>query len=192
MNRFAGFMGLFGRACAASTSGAQDCNQETVRTTVLYMNNSTYVCSIRRADSALEAGRGPLPSPTYANCERSFGAPVEGLERLERVPRQAAGMRNVPGKAAVLLMADRTAAVSQDLDLRKGVLLACLLGPVSHEHELDGNQREKCITDQDQRELNHGGNSFVMWSIQCNLDTVLCSGPNTLIPIALRSAFLIG
>ena len=70
MNRFAGFMGLFGRACAASTSGTQDCNQETVRTTVLYMNNSTYVCSIRRADSALEAGRGPLPSPTYANCRR--------------------------------------------------------------------------------------------------------------------------
>lgn len=56
MNRFAGFMGLFERACAASTSGAQDSNQETVRTTVLYMNNSTYVCSIRRTDSVLEAG----------------------------------------------------------------------------------------------------------------------------------------
>jgi len=81
-------------------------------------------------------------------------------------------MRIVPGKAAVLFTADRTAAVSQDLDLRKGVLLACLLGPISHDHELDGNQREKRVTDQDQRELNHGENSFVMRSLQCNLDTV--------------------
>jgi hypothetical protein len=44
--------------------------------------------------------------------------------------------------------ANRTAAVSQDLDLRKGVLFACLLGSVSHDHQLDGDQREKRIADQ--------------------------------------------
>ena len=52
-------------------------------------------------------------------------------------------------------MASRTAAVSQDLDLRKGVLFARLFGPVSHDHDLDGNKWEKRITDEDQRELNH-------------------------------------
>lgn len=119
-------------------------------------------------------------------AEESFGAPVEELAQLERVPRQAAGMRDVPEKAAVLPMADRTAAVSQDLDLRKGVLLACLLGPVSHDHELDGNQREKRITDQDQWKLNHGRNSFVMRSLQCNPDTVVWSSPNALILIATQ------
>lgn len=81
-------------------------------------------------------------------------------------------------------MASRTAAVSQDLDLRKGVLFARLFGPVSHDHDLDGNKWEKRITDEDQRELNHGENSFVMRSLQCNLDTVLCHGPNTLITLA--------
>ena len=90
-------------------------------------------------------------------AEGSFGEPVEELERLGRVPRQAAGMRNVPGKAAVLLMAVRTAAVSQDLDLREGVLFAGLLRAVSHDHELNGNEGKKRITDEDQRELNHDG-----------------------------------
>lgn len=136
------------------------------------MNNSTYVCPIRRAGSVLDAGEVCYPHLLMRIAEGSFGEPAEVLERLGRMPWQAAGMRNVPGKAAVLLTADRTAAVSQDLDLRKGVLLACLLGPVSHDHELDGNQRKKCIADQDQRELNHDRNSFVMRSLHCKLDTV--------------------
>lgn len=45
-------------------------------------------------------------------------------------------------------MANRAAAVSQDLDLWKGVLFACPLGSVSHDHHLDGDQWEKRITDE--------------------------------------------
>ncbi len=67
-------------------------------------------------------------------AEGSFGAPVEELGRLERVPRQAAGMREVSGKAAALLMAGRAAAGLQDFDLWKGVLIALLFGTVSQDH----------------------------------------------------------
>ncbi len=98
-------------------------------------------------------------------------------------------MRNEPGNAAVPLMAGRTAAVSQNLHLRKGVLLACFRRTVSHDHELNGNEGKKGITDEDQRELNHGGNSFVMRRLHCNLDTVSWSIPNALIRIATRAFF---
>jgi len=46
------------------------------------------------------------------------------------------------------VMANRAAAVSQDLDLWKGVLFACPFGSVSHDHHLDGDQGEKRITDE--------------------------------------------
>ena len=57
-------------------------------------------------------------------------------------------------------MAGRAAAGLQDFDLRKGVLIAVLLRTVSHDHELEGNDRQQCITYEDQRELNHDGDSF--------------------------------
>lgn len=66
----------------------------------------------------------------------------------------------LPGKAAALLMVGRAAAGLQDLDLRKGVLLAVLLRTVGHDHQLEGNDRQQCITYEDQRELNHDRDSF--------------------------------
>jgi hypothetical protein len=44
-------------------------------------------------------------------------------------------------------MACRTAAASQDLDLRKGDLILRPYGPVSHDHELDGNQWKEGVAD---------------------------------------------
>lgn len=64
-----------------------------------------------------------------------------------------------------LLVASRTAADSQNLDLGKGVLITCLLWPVSHDHELNGDKWDKRITEQDQGELNHDIDSFVRWSV---------------------------
>lgn len=57
-------------------------------------------------------------------------------------------------------MAREAAAGLQDFDLWKGVLFALLLGTVSHDHELEGNDRQQCVTYEDQRKLNHDGDSF--------------------------------
>lgn len=70
----------------------------------------------------------------------------------------------MPKRTAVLLRESRTAVDSQDFDLRKGALITCLLWPVRYDHELDRNKRDTCIADQNQREFNHGRDSFVMWS----------------------------
>jgi hypothetical protein len=51
-----------------------------------------------------------------------------------------------PGKAAAPRMAREAAAVLQDFDLWEGVLIGLLVGTVSHEHELQGNDRQKSIT----------------------------------------------
>ena len=55
----------------------------------------------------------------------------------------------------------RAADLSQDFDLGEGVLL-CLLRLVRQNHELDGNEWKQRIAEQDQRELNHNMDSFVM------------------------------
>ncbi len=78
-------------------------------------------------------------------------------------------------------MACEAAAALQDFDLWKGVLLAFLLGTVSHDHQLKGNDRQKGITYEDQRKLNHDGTPFVMWSVHCKLGTVSLSFRNLLI-----------
>ena len=78
-----------------------------------------------------------------------------------------------PGKAAAPRMAREAAAGLQDFDLWKGVLFGLLLGTVSHEHELQGNDRQKSIPYEDQRKLNHDGTPFVMWSLHCKLSTVV-------------------
>ena len=57
-------------------------------------------------------------------------------------------------------MACEAAAGLQDFDLWKGVLFTLLLRTVSHDHELEGNDRQKCIPYEDQRKLNHDGDSF--------------------------------
>ena len=86
-------------------------------------------------------------------------------------------------------MACEAAAALQDFDLWKGVLLAFLLGTVSHDHQLKGNDRQKGITYENQRKLNHDGTPFVMWSVQCKLSTVsvLCS--NLLILLAVQGIY---
>ncbi len=89
-------------------------------------------------------------------------------------------------KAAAPLMACEAAASLQDLDLWKGVLIALFLRTVSHDHQLKGNDRQKRITYEDQRKLNHGGTPFVMWSLHCKLSTVSVSGFNLLIVWALQ------
>lgn len=53
----------------------------------------------------------------------------------------------VVGKAAVPFMINRTAARLHDLDLRKAVLVARLFGSVGPDHDLDGDEGKKCITD---------------------------------------------
>lgn len=78
-------------------------------------------------------------------------------------------------------MACEAAAALQDFDLWKGVLFAFLLGTVSHDHQLNGNDRQKGITYEDQRKLNHDGTPFVMWSVHCKLSTVSLSCRNLLI-----------
>ena len=82
-------------------------------------------------------------------------------------------------------MACEAAAGLQDFDLWKGVLFALLLGTVSHDHQLNGNDRQKCITYKDQRKLNHGETPFVMSSLHCKLGTVLTWCANRLIVLAL-------
>ena len=57
-------------------------------------------------------------------------------------------------------MACEAAAGLQDFDLWKGVLFALLLGTVSHDHQLEGNDRQQCITYEEQRKLNHDVDSF--------------------------------
>lgn len=63
-------------------------------------------------------------------------------------------------KAAASLTAREAAAGLQDFDLWKGVLFALLLRTVSHDHQLEGNDRQKCVTYEEQRKLNHDGDSF--------------------------------
>lgn len=91
------------------------------------------------------------------------------------------GVRTVARKAAAPLMVCEAAAGLQDLDLWKGVLIALLLRTVSHDHQLKGNDRQKRITYEDQRKLNHDGTPFVMRSLHCKLSTVSISGLNLLI-----------
>ena len=65
-------------------------------------------------------------------------------------------------------------------------MFGCLVRAVSLDHKLDGNKREKRITDEDQRELNHDVDSFVMWSPHCNLGTVHLCLYNLLILMAVE------
>ena len=89
------------------------------------------------------------------------------------------------------ILASRKAAVSAHggqsrrrltgFDLRKGVLLALLLRTVSHDHQLEGNDRQRCITYEEQRNSIMMVDSFVMWSLHCKLSTVFLSCGNLLI-----------
>lgn len=76
---------------------------------------------------------------------RSIGTLQGDANRAGRV-EQAWTSRAV-GKAAVPFMINRTAAGLHDLDLRKAVLVARLFGSVSPDHDLDGDEWQKCITD---------------------------------------------
>lgn len=100
--------------------------------------------------------------------------------------RTVVGARTVARKAAAPLMVCEAAAGLQDLDLWKGVLIALLLRTVSHDHQLKGNDRQKRITYEEQRKLNHDGTPFVMWSLQCKLSTVLLWCTNPLIVLVLQ------
>jgi hypothetical protein len=107
------------------------------------MNNFTYVCLIRRGTLSWTWECGYTLA--YVWLSEVHGCLIaEGGEVSFFVSLDHTSLRRGPvaaGKAAALLMAGRAAAGSQDLDLRKGVLLALLLGTVSHDHQLEGNDR---------------------------------------------------
>ena len=70
-------------------------------------------------------------------------------------------------------MAGRAAAGFAGFRPAESVLLALLLRTVSHDHQLEGNDRQQCITYEEQRKLNQRWwTPFVMWSLHCKLSTV--------------------
>ncbi|ULA57925.1 MAG: hypothetical protein LZF60_10043 [Nitrospira sp.] len=78
-------------------------------------------------------------------------------------------------------MVREAAAGLQDFNLGEGVLFALLLRPISHGHQLEGNDGQKCIPYEDQRKLDHDGTPFVMRSHHCKRSTVILPYVNLLI-----------